>query len=953
MTHRALGPTDEFILERDEQLAALERVVESVRAGRGALTLIEAAAGLGKSTLLGALAQRAALLGLAGRVLSARCWHSERTLTFGLVRQFYEPVLVGREPHDREHLLSGAAQLAADLFAVPEQHASASEITQDGMLHGLFWLTLNLAGEGPLLLLVDDAHWIDGASARFLLYLAHRLEDLPVGIVLSRRPPEPGTVDLIDEISEGHDVEKLSLDPLSPQAVLELLERHLSGHQVAPSFAAAAHRAAGGNPFFTRALISAIQSERLDPNQANAGAIAALRPDAIRHKVLALISRLGSDASSCASAAALWGDEVSLARVASLSGLPLDRVARSADRLAAAGIFDGASPIVFSHSLVRTVVYEQIPAAQRGRGHLRAAEILHSEYAEPEQVAAQLLPACRADEPWALGALVAAASRAQAKENPQAAIGFLERALDEVASPAVRAELWLKLASAQAHAGHPDAETSAIRALELLEAPPSRAQGLQVLGNIRYSRGDRRGAAHAFEQALELLPPEADDRLARDLRAGYFSAASLDPGLAGRAQQHVEALLTRPSGGETAAERGALAAIAVHLASTGAPCGPTIELAHRAWGDGALLAEEGPDGWAWSLVTAALGWNDAFSDSLAISGAVMLEAQRRGSRMAFATANYTALISYHLGRLDEARAYGDAVFDAMQEDGWRAYLGAAAACQARIIADQGELDEAQAVLMSVGVPEESADRAAWLGAQGHLQLLQGRPSEALEALLAAGTVLDRMAFVNPLLVPWRTDAALAAHRLGDEQLVQRLLGEAIEIVERSEVPSHRAQVLRTRAAVIAPQQAVALLESARELLAGGEATLERLRCTADLGRVLRRLGQRKLACDILTDARQLAHTHGARRIEHEVTRELDVLGAPRARLRFSGADALTARERRIVEMAASGRSNREIAQMLFVTPRTVEQHLYNSYKKLGVNSRTQLAQALADASRRR
>ncbi|MHB1570654.1 MAG: helix-turn-helix transcriptional regulator, partial [Solirubrobacteraceae bacterium] len=134
---------------------------------------------------------------------------------------------------------------------------------------------------------------------------------------------------------------------------------------------------------------------------------------------------------------------------------------------------------------------------------------------------------------------------------------------------------------------------------------------------------------------------------------------------------------------------------------------------------------------------------------------------------------------------------------------------------------------------------------------------------------------------------------------------------------------------------------------ALEALSGSQARMERVRCVAELGAALRRAGLRAEARKILTEAREQAHQIGARRIERHVNEELKVAGARPRRLRFSGPDSLTASERRVAEMAADGMGNREIAQALFVTPRTVEQHLYNCYRKLGIRSRHELGAALA------
>lgn len=929
-------------LERESQMRAIDAFLRRVSAGRGGLVAVEAGAGLGKSTLLHWLAQRVAQQGDM-QLLSARCAPSEQELTLGVALQLFERTVGAVARPDPA--FRGAASLALPLFDPSSWDPGAAPGLREGLLHGLFWLTVNLSTRAPLLLVVDDVHWADSASLRFLLYLARRLDEIAVGIVVSRRPAERDSHGLLEELVGDPWSERITLPPLSERGVFQVLEHGL-GEPVGAEFARAAAAAGGGNPFLTHAIVRSLRDDGIAPSDENARWIAGLRPEAVQHQLLVRTSRLGADAVAFASAAAVLDEGALFAHVAELAGLPPDAAARAGDALVDTDILASTAPVMFAHPLVRSVLYDQLPAAQRARMHARAAEILRAEQAGVEEVAVQLLRASRVGEPWAVEVLCAAAARAQAEGNPESATHYLERASREPVDAEHLSAILLALGDAQAQLGEPAAESTVLRALELIAEPNSRARCLQALGTIQYTRGELRAAAATFGRAIGLLEERADDELARDLHAGYFSVASLVPELADEARVHVEPLLRRPAGGETAAERSALAAMAAFHASSGAPRDQAIALARRAWGDGALLREEGAGGWAWSLVTGALTWTDEFASSLSISHAVMEEARRIGSVTAYANANFTAQATYWTGRLDEGRAYGEAVLDA-RRSGWRAFLGTALGLQARILIEQDELDAAETVLSSAGELDDNADGAAWLAARGRLLLVQGRPNEALTDLLSAGEVLDRVRFVNPVMAPWRIDAALAHHQLSQLDAARKLLAEVAEIAERSGTPTHRAMLLRTEAVLVDPPEAADLLEQALELLTESEAQLERLRCLAALGWVRRRAGRRKEATAAVGAAHELARRLSARRLERQLAAELKVLGArPRPR-RYGGADALTASERRVAELAAGGLANREIAEALFVTPRTVEQHLYNTYKKLGIKTRAKLAEVLA------
>lgn len=318
--------------------------------------------------------------------------------------------------------------------------------------------------------------------------------------------------------------------------------------------------------------------------------------------------------------------------------------------------------------------------------------------------------------------------------------------------------------------------------------------------------------------------------------------------------------------------------------------------------------------------------------------------------MAYATASYCAqLPALVMGEISEARALGESVMDA-RRFGWRTYPRSAAAVLADTLIEQDDLEGAQRALavLEDDLYAEAAEKAPALAARGRLRLLQGRPADALADMVAAGEMFDKVGGVNATVVAWRTGAALAAWHMGDERRADELLAKEREIALRTGVPTHLAGELVARARTVGAAEEVDLLRSALEALDSSEAALERLRCRAALGSALRRSGLRAEARATLEEALETAHRFGARRIERIVHGELKVAGARPRRLRFSGPDSLTASERRVADMATRGMGNREIAQALFVTTRTVEQHLYNSYKKLGISSRAQLAGSLAD-----
>jgi DNA-binding CsgD family transcriptional regulator len=931
------------LLEREREAEQIQQAITAAREGRGSLTMLEGAAGLGKSRLLRFATERADERKV--RVLRARSGEPERDFSFGVALQLFERRLATASRGEREEILSGAAALTVPLFAGEHwgRVRPPAQPAMEGLLHGLFWLTSNLADKGPLLLAVDDVHWCDEPSLRFMIYLLSRLEELPVAVIATRRPAE--SAGLVSELAGNPLGHRISLRPLSPAAVARLIEDELE-MPVEERFASSCHQATGGNPFLVEALIQSLQADELEPRDENAAAIAEVRPEVVRHQTLVRISRLGEDAVALASAAAVLGDGALLAHVAALAGLDPDAAADAADGLVRADILSQPEPLAFAHPLVWGAVYEELPAGQRGRLHVRAARLLHDEQAAPELVSAQLLPAVRVGELWAAQTLRVAAERALRAGSAGAAVRYLTRALREPIIRTERSQMLLELARAKAMLGESSAIEDLEQALSLIEDPRIKARGHQTLGSVLYTRGDPGGAAEQFEQGLMVLE-DPDDSLVHELQAAYYSAASLIPELVPKARERIEPLLGRPPGEETQAERGALAGAAVYLAISGAPREQAIALAQRAWGDGKLLEDEGPDGWAWSMVTGAFSWAGAPGATLDVIGEVIEQARRRGSLMAYATASFCAVEPAHIaGRLAESAAFAEAALDGFRY-GWRTFPAALAGHYAQLLVDQDELAEAERQLEVLEQPDfgNPAGRAIALISRGRLRLVQGRPQDSLADLLAGGAVFGQLVGESDSFTMWRADAAVAADQIGQRDQAAELVQAATRIAQGTGTPTHLTGVLRARAQ-LEPDSALELLRQALDVLEDSQAHTERIRVQAELGAALRRAGQRSAARETLRLALEQAHAIGARRIERLAHEELKVAGARPRRLAFSGADALTASERRVAEMASQGLGNREIAQALFVTARTVEQHLYNTYKKLGIKSRSDLAQAL-------
>jgi AAA ATPase domain len=275
------------LVERDGELHELDRLVQGALAGQPMLALVEGPAGIGKSRLLTAAREKATTAGF--RVLGARGSDLERELPFGIVRQLFEPVLV--DVDQRRRWLSGPAEPAARVFEPPDDEDASGDVSF-GILYGLFWLTANIAADGPLALIIDDLHWCDRASVRFITYLERRLEGLQLLVATATRNGEPGAeARLIGEIAHDPTAVSIRPDALSPLGVDTLVRERLGG-SAELHFTAACERATGGNPLLLQELLKTLQAERVPPDAAHVDLISDIGPRAVSQTVLLRLSRL-------------------------------------------------------------------------------------------------------------------------------------------------------------------------------------------------------------------------------------------------------------------------------------------------------------------------------------------------------------------------------------------------------------------------------------------------------------------------------------------------------------------------------------------------------------------------------------------------------------------------------------------------------------------------------------
>jgi DNA-binding CsgD family transcriptional regulator len=943
---------EEPLLERDSELEAIEEAVAGATAGRGGVLVIEGQAGLGKSRLMGVAMAQAKISRMLR--LRARPGRFERDFPFGVVRQLFGPVLAGISPKAREELLSGAAALAAPLFD-DEHPAAALRIPDDAAypaLHGLHWLTVNLAARRPVLIAVDDVHWADLDSLRFLAYVSRRVEELPVLVAIATRP---GQADergrLIDELVDDTLATVLRPRPLSPEGSATYVRRELAA-EADDAFCLSCHEATGGNPYFLHELVGELASDGVPPRGARAGRVPEVGPQTIARAVLRRLGTLPLEPLALARAVAVLGDDVDVRVAGDLANLDPPAAAASADRLARVEIFRPGQPLAFAHPIVRTAIYQDVPAAERARDHARAATLLAEAGASPDQVAAHLLETEPADDPETVAALRATAGRAEARGAAAAAVPFLRRALAEPPPDADRRDVLAELGAAELHVDPPAAAEHLGEALERTMDARERAEITLLLSRSLILSDRLAEAVDLLEKAIAEAPPTESRGLSLRLEAELITQARLDRGTLdiarGRLKSVREEVLAETPAPDKSGEpvRLLLACFAGEASIADEPADVAAGLAERAL-EGYRLDEEHP--LAFTFAAAALTWADRFDAAAAAFEEALRDARGRGSAPAVALIScWRSPLALRRGAVADAEEDARTALEVMGPAAWGPSIALPLAFLADALIERGEPDEAWKALEEHDLLDELPD--TWranllLGSRARLRAVRDDTRKAIADLRTTGERLEAWGIRNPAVFPWRSELADA---LGPGDEAAALVAEELECARAWGAPRAIARALRAQAAAIGD---VAPLEEALEVLEDSPATLERASTLIDLGAMLRESGRKSDAREPLRHGIELAHRCGALALADRGHEELVASGARPRRTALTGVDSLTPSERRVAALAAEGMTNRQIAETLFVTEKTVELHLSATYKKLDIKSRSQLPKSLAESAR--
>ncbi|HEV7772907.1 MAG TPA: AAA family ATPase [Conexibacter sp.] len=936
------------LLERERELTELGEMVAEARAGQGRLAVIEAPAGLGKTRLLQTARSSGEQAGM--RVLAARATELERDFPFALVRQLFEPPLLGLDPPSREALFEGAAAAARGALGLNGQAPAADTFA---VLHGLYWLTAALAEQQPLLLAIDDAHWADAASLDYAGFLLPRLEELPVLLVITCRPDEAGAEGSLARIATDGLARRLTPHALSRTAAATLLAAELD-EEPDSAFAATCHEVSGGNPFLLHELARTVATEAISPSAEQAPRVHELAPERVARTVLVRLARLSGDAQAIVHALVVLGDDADHRLVAELAGLDAERTLAGADELRSAAILDPDASLRFVHPLVRTALHYELPAGERADAHARAADLLRARGASAQQLAAHLVATEARGDRATVETLLEAGGKALATGAPRSAITYLTRALREPAPADMRADVLHPLITACIRATDHTAFT-AIQADVLAEL--DRDPALLLRWAVKLSTwmaitGRTEQATALLERAIAVAVEQDNIDVAFQLEAQFGKLAQLSPEAArARVARYRERIDPDSMTGRLSAALAARWALSDGTAAQG------IELArHALRDDGAILMEQ-PELTAPGDAVMVLALADDLEHADRAARQALAYARRRSAVPELAGAWWlNAFVAMCAGDLAAAEA------DARQSVSV-ARLGGLIAAEliltpglVLILAARGETDAAAAELARTGLAEGPIPDSPWLMtvsiARGVVRFGQGRFREAADDLVELHERKQRWGIGGSVMVQAGGFAAMALTACGERERACELAAADLAHAERWGAPRAHAFALGAMATAVGGADGVAMLERATDIVSERTAMYARSYLLTQLGMALRHTNRRSEARIPLREGLTLARRCGAGGVAKQAYDELAATGEKVRRWTPIGVESLTPSERRVAEMAASGMTNRQIAQSLFLTVKTIETHLAATYDKLGIRSRLLLPEALGERPER-
>ncbi|MEV5169734.1 MULTISPECIES: ATP-binding protein [Streptomyces] len=873
--------------ERDAELATVAQALDVLCADQssaGSLLVIRGEAGLGKTALLAETRRIAERRGCA--VWSARGAETLRSVPFHVVRQLLQPALLSLLPEEAREYLGDWYDIAGPALGIAEPQADNADpqYVCDGLVAAVRRLSRR---QWPLVLLVDDAHWADQETLRWLAAFAERLDDLSVLVVVARRPGEVSgdSARLLDAVAAaGRPVPTLSA--LTPDATAGLT-RATVGRHADDAFCREVWAVTGGNPYDTVELLAKVQDSELQPVEAQAGELRALNRAARGGGLVDRLKGLGLEATRFAWAAAILGTGITVDMVAELATMN-DELARTcAELLCNARILTRPEPpagteradgeLEFVHPLIATAVYNSIPPGVCTAMHGVAAQMITERGRGAAEAARHLLKVHPDDDEELVGQLREAAREHLAVGAPDAARRCLERALAEPPLPEVHAHVLYELGCAT-----------------LLTNPAVTIDHLQsALGMPGLDGDDRVDAVvrlsqallhnDQLEEAVRTVEAEAARHEAGPVRMRLQAFQFMWEGIHGEtvspARSRRLAELASTCAGRDNAERALLILRGFDAMTHGESADEVIDLCDRALVNGRLAPGLGWTDPEWGMeLLMMLGSAYTYADRLDRAESLFAEARRvyttagwRGGHLSLANA-FLGLAYRRQGRLRDAESTLREALVLAERVGRRLPLYWSATCGlVDTLLARGRVEEAWSVAERYGFAPPYPSTIVLpdiRSVRGRLLLAVGRTEDGINELEAAEKTAASRGGHNPVLAPWSIDLAKALAGQDPDRAAQ-LAADARRQAERFGTDTAIGEALRCAAALATGQRAVQLAARAVTYLEASPCQYEHAAARVEYGIAARSVAELSRGLDLaracgaeglVTQAREVLET---------------------------------------------------------------------------------------------
>jgi DNA-binding CsgD family transcriptional regulator len=605
----------------------------------------------------------------------------------------------------------------------------------------------------------------------------------------------------------------------------------------------------------------------------------------------------------------------------------------------------------FAHPVLRAAIYGDLSPAARERMHHAAARILRERGGPAGQVAAQIMHTEPAADSGVVALLRDAAREALTLGHAAGAAALLSRALDEPPSGDERATVLLELGQAGARAGAPEAIAPLSEIVAQGEDAAAVAAAAIELSGMLFFAGRAADGAAVLRRAQERLP--AGHVAREELEVALLGLSSTSASARREADATISALRDPGGPARNMLQATILATLAMEEVLRLRSASTTRDLAERAIAAGLPLEPHRGQNWA-LLALGALAVADGLDGAVEGTDDILKRARVRGAALTVVTISaLRALIGVRRGELIAAQADAQTAIELGPTLLGARFLVLAVAAAVLAGLERDETPESlRRLIERVGVwyDTDFTSSSQLRYASGVLSAAAGNHEAAIEELCGCGRQHPAFGGENPAMLPWRSAAALSLAELGRVEEARDLADDEVRRAQSFGASRAIGIALRAQALVGPREQRQSGLEAARDVLASTPARLEHARVLLDLGATFRAAGQRTAAREPLLEALALAARCDATAVERRVKSELAAIGVRPRTTDHTGVASLTPSERRVAELAAAGDSNREIAQTLFVTEKTVETHLGRAFRKLDISSRRKLPDMLARAA---